>query len=87
MEPANAGLKDGSFGKVMQATMDRLKPEAAYFFADHGCRAALFVFDLKDSSEIPSITEPLFMQLNAEVEIQPCMNAEDLGKGLHAAGL
>jgi hypothetical protein len=87
MEPGNARLKDGSFGRLMQATMDRVKPEAAYFYADRGCRAGLLVFDLKDSSEIPSICEPLFDGLNAEIEIQPCMNAEDLGKGLNAAGL
>lgn len=42
------------------------------------------VFDMKDPSELPSIVEPFFMQMNAEVEITPVMDAKDLEKGLSA---
>ncbi len=37
---------------------------------------------MKDPSEMPVITETLFMQLNASVEFCPVMKAEDLQKGL-----
>jgi hypothetical protein len=36
----------------------------------------------RESSELPAIAEPLFMGLNAEIEVIPAMNADDLKKGL-----
>jgi hypothetical protein len=39
-------------------------------------------FDLKDPSQIPVIAEPFFMGLEAEVEMAPAMNAQDLEAGL-----
>jgi len=81
---SNKAIQDGSLPKIMQATMDRLKPEATYFLATDGCRSCLMVFDMKDASEIPSIAEPFFMNFNAKVEFCPVMNAEDLQKGLAA---
>jgi len=82
VEASNNGIKDGSLPKLLEATMDKLKPEAAYFTAIDGCRTALIVFDLKDPSEMPAISEPFFMHMNAKVEMSPVMNADDLKKGL-----
>jgi len=79
---ANKAIADGSLPKMMQSTMERLKPEASYFTAMDGCRTCLMVFDLKDPSEIPGIAEPFFMGLSAKVEMSPVMNADDLKKGL-----
>lgn len=84
-DPANGAIKGGSFQQVLEATMNKLKPEAAYFMANKGCRCAVLFFDMQDASEIPSIAEPLFAALNAEIELQPVMNADDLKKGLSAA--
>ena len=39
-ELGNRAIKDGSFAKVMEATMAKLKPEAAYFVAERGRRHA-----------------------------------------------
>jgi hypothetical protein len=79
---SNKAVMDGSLQKLMQTTMEKLKPEASYFTAIDGCRACFIVFDLKDPSEIPSIAEPFFLNLNAKVEFSPVMNADDLKKGL-----
>jgi hypothetical protein len=84
-ELGNRAIKDGSFARLMEATMQKLKPEAAYFTAHKGCRCAMLFFDMKDASEIPAIAEPLFMTLNAELELLPVMNNDDLQKGLTAA--
>jgi hypothetical protein len=81
---SNKAIMDGSLPKMMQATMEKLKPEASYFTAMDGCRTCLIVFDLKDPSEMPSISEPFFMNLNAKVEFSPVMNADDLKKGLES---
>ena len=81
----NRAFKDGSLAKAIEATMNKLKPEASYFLANHGHRCAMLFFDMKDTSEIPVIVEPLFAALHAEVELLPVMNAEELQKGLAAA--
>jgi hypothetical protein len=62
--------------------MERLKPEAAYFFPDGGVRTCIMIVDLKDVTDMPGVAEPLFMKLNAKVEFLPVMNAEELKRGL-----
>lgn len=79
---SNKAIMDGSLPKIMQSTMDKIKPEASYFTAIDGCRSCLMVFDLKDPSDIPMIAEPFFLNMNAKVEFSPVMNAEDLKNGL-----
>jgi len=82
VEAATKAIKDNTLPELMQSTMQRLKPEASYFFADHGKRTAYFFFDMKEPSQIPVIAEPFFMNLNATVEFIPVMNADDLRSGL-----
>ena len=84
-EVGNRTIKDGSLPKLLEATMSKLKPEAAYFVAENGLRCAMVFFDMRDASDIPVIAEPLFMGLGAELELVPVMNADDLRKGLSAA--
>ena len=85
VEAGNKSIKDGTLPRVMQSTMERLKPEAAYFLAEDGKRTALFFFDMQDVSHIPVIVEPLFMGMSASLTMLPVMNAEDLQKGLKEA--
>ena len=85
VEASNAAVKDGRLEKLLQTTVERLNPEASYFFAQDGKRSCFFVFDMKDSSDIPAIAEPFFMEVNATVELQPVMNADDVRAGLEKA--
>lgn len=82
VEAGNRAFQDGTLQKTLMEAIERLKPEAAYFYPDQGVRTAFMIVDLKDSSEIPAIAEPFFSRLNAAVEFLPVMNAEDLKKGL-----
>ncbi len=84
-ETGNHAIKDGSLQKSFETIMGKLKPEAAYFFPEHGLRSAMMIFDMKDASEIPAIAEPLFAGLNARIQLLPVMNADDLKKGLDIA--
>jgi hypothetical protein len=83
-QASNEALKNGALPKIMQTLTERLQPEAAYFGPCDGGRSCTFVFDMQDSSRLPSLTEPLLRDLGAEIEIQPVMNTEDLQKGLAA---
>jgi hypothetical protein len=84
-EAGNAAIKSGRLPLVIGAAIEKLKPEATYFTAHEGERSAIFVFDMKDASEMPGIAEPFFMEFNAKIESTPVMNADDLKKGLAQA--
>ena len=85
VEASNAAIKDGRLAKVVQDTVERFKPEAAYFTAVNGHRGGYIIFDLAHPSDIPSICEPFFMELGARCEIMPVMTAEDVRDGLQKA--
>lgn len=78
----NEAIRSGRLARLIQEQMHEYRPEAAYFYSDNGQRAALFVVDLEDASQIPAIAEPWFLELDARVEFQPVMNVEDVKKGL-----
>jgi hypothetical protein len=84
-DSGNRAIKDGTLAKLLEGTISRLDAEAAYFVAEDGLRSAMIFFDMRDSSEIPRIAEPLFMGVDAEVELLPVMNADDLRKGFGKA--
>ena len=84
-EAASRVIEEGSLPQLMQE-IDRFEPEAAYFGPEGGVRTAFVVFDLTDSSDLPSISEPLFSKLKATIEMFPVMNRDDLQKGLRQLG-
>jgi hypothetical protein len=68
VEAGNAAARTGAFGRSFQKILESLKPEAAYLGAGaSGERGGFIVFDLKDTSQIPSIAEPFFLAYNAKV--------------------
>jgi hypothetical protein len=81
-EAASNAVASGSIAEIMQSTMQRLQPEAAYFGPEDGVRTAFMVFNLEDPSQLPSISEPLFSALRARITMFPVMNPDDLQKGL-----
>lgn len=81
-EAANRAIADGSMPEAMGRVLDALQPEAAYFAPIDGKRTALLVFDLKDPSQIPVVSEPFFNVMNATVEFFPVMTRDDLTAGL-----
>ncbi len=78
----NDAIADGSLIQAVENVLERLDPEAAYFFPERGERSGMVVFDMTDPAQIPQIAEPLFQQLEAEVEFLPVMNIEDLRRAL-----
>ncbi|WP_395365637.1 hypothetical protein ACHGLA_32210 [Streptomyces sp. YH02] len=81
---SNEAYREGTLRKIMEEALRDLRPEAAYFTVEDGCRTAYVFFDLADPSQMPKISEPFFLKLNAKVHYLPVMNSEDLAKGLDA---
>ncbi|MFF4587931.1 hypothetical protein [Streptomyces sp. NPDC001388] len=85
-EKANELIRNGTLGKLIEESMEQIKPEAAYFTAEGGRRTAFLFFDLKDPSDLPVISEPFFLELCADLTYTPAMNREDVQKGLSRLG-
>ncbi len=84
-ETANAATKDGRLPRILSSTLERLKPEAAYFTTMNGDRGGFIVFDLQHPSDMPAICEPFFNELGAKCEMTPVMTVDDVKAGLEKA--
>lgn len=83
VEAGNRALKDGSLPNTIMGFIEEVRPEASYFVSDGTKgRTGYFVFDLKESSNLPPLVERFFNNLDAAIEITPAMNVEDLKTGL-----
>jgi hypothetical protein len=86
-EPFNTMVRKGEAGKILQAIVADLKPEAVYFTDEQGQRAAILVVDLPSQSDLPRFAEPFFLKFNADCHFNIVMSGEDLAKaGLDALG-
>src|SRR5215212_7783150 len=85
-EAGSRAIADGLMPQLLQETLGRLQPEAAYFGPENGIRTAFIVFDLQDPSELPSLSEPLFSAVKANIQMFPVMDREDLQKGMGQLG-
>ena len=82
VEAGNKAVSDGTMQVVLQEMMELVEMEAVYVGPDEGQRRAMIFFDLKESSDIPAITEPFFQKLKASVDLLPVMNRQDLMAGI-----
>jgi hypothetical protein len=86
-EPFNTLLREGKAGDILQRIIEELKPESIYFTEKNGTRGAVAIVDINDPSQIPSFSEPFFLNFNADCEFRIAMTPEDLGKaGLDELG-
>jgi len=83
----NELVRAGNAGKVLEKILEEQKPEAVYFTERRGHRAMTMIVEVADSSQVPSIAEPWFLNLEAEVRMRVVMTPEDLGRaGLDELG-
>jgi hypothetical protein len=77
-EPFNTFVRKGTAGKTIDKILRAIKPQAAYFTEQDGCRAAMLVVDIKDQADIPLLAEPWFLSFNADVQFRLAMTPKDL---------
>lgn len=82
VESGNKVIMDGELQPMLEQWLAVVKPEAAYFFPQEGKRTMMIFFDMKENSQMPVIGEPLFEGLNAEIDVTPAMNLDDLMAGM-----
>jgi hypothetical protein len=80
-ETFNEAVRDGSAGPKMGRILEEIQPEAAYFLEENGNRTGVLFVDMAETSDIPALAEPWFLNFNAAVEFHPAMTPEDLRKG------
>jgi hypothetical protein len=78
----NKMVKDPNFLKNLEDYIHKFNCEAAYFTEVNGNRTMVLVLDLPSPDMIPAIAEPLFQGFDANVEIHPAMNLDDLKKAV-----
>jgi hypothetical protein len=78
----NKTVNDPNFLKTIKDYTKKFNCEAAYFTEVNGNRTMVFVLDLPSSDMIHTIAEPLFQGFDANVEIHPAMNLDDLKKAI-----
>ncbi|NVO55654.1 hypothetical protein HW561_07620 [Rhodobacteraceae bacterium B1Z28] len=82
VEKGNQAERDGTLGKAIAALIKDVNAQASYFALEDGKRMGIVIFEEDDQARMPVINEPLFAALDAAIEIQPVLTAEDLQRGL-----
>jgi hypothetical protein len=85
VDAGNKAIRDGVLPKTVATFLEQHNPESAFFTAENGRRTAYFVFELRNPSDIPSIAEPFFTNLQAEITLSPVMNVDEMRTGVDRA--
>ena len=78
VQKGNEALSDGTLAQALRDLVEKVKPEAAFFHLDDGCRAGTIIFEATNHSEMAEINEPLFAKLDAKIDIQPAISLNEL---------
>ena len=81
VEEGNNSIINGTLPVIIKDILSDIKPEAVYFALDNGMRTAYVFLNMNDPSDIVKFAEPFFLAFNADIEIVPVMNPDDLQKG------
>ena len=86
-EPFNTLVRDGTAGPIIGRILDDIKPEAVYFTEMDGLRTAVLIVEIQDASQLPALSEPFFLQFEADCRFRLVMSPEDLQKsGIEGLG-
>ncbi len=84
VDSGNVAIRDGSLESTIERILADLNPESAYFTEEGGQRTLYIVFDMKDSSQWPAVSEPWFLAFHARVRVKPAMTLDDMSRAAPA---
>ena len=86
-EPFNEAVRNGTAGETLGRILEEIKPQAVYFTEQDGHRGAILVVNVESSSQVPTLSEPFFLNFNADCKFRIVMGPEDLQQsGLERLG-
>ncbi len=86
-EPFNSLVRSGKAGEILGRILETIKPEVAYFTEQDGTRGGIFVINVQTPSDVPTFSEPFFLNFQANCKFRILMSPEDLQKaGLEELG-
>jgi hypothetical protein len=74
--------KSGALQRAVQSVIDRLKPEAAYFFEQDGGRECVFIINL----DVGASLKAMFSDLQPSIYVTPVVNTAEFQQGLEGEG-
>lgn len=74
----NSLVREGKAGEVISKILETTQPETIYFTEEHGKRGAIMTLDVANSSQIPIIAEPWFLNFDAKCEFRIAMTPQEL---------
>ena len=66
--------------ELIEQVLGDVRPEAVYFTVADGQRTVFMVADIEEASDLVRLCEPLWLAVEADVDLYPVMTAEDLEK-------
>jgi hypothetical protein len=73
--------RSGTLQRTIDSALQKLRPEAAYFFEEEGSRECIVVFNL----DVASMLKPLFPNLDASLEGWPVTTGAEFQEQLEGA--
>ena len=80
----NQAIKAGNQGKIFEALIKQIKPEAVYFTQEDGLRTAYFVYTIHETTDFAAIHEPLIQGFGARVYDMPALTWDELKQAFGA---
>jgi len=84
VQKGSEGIKNGALPRVVQSTLEKIKPECAYFYLEGGRRTMRAVFNMLNENDMVGAFEPVLMELDADIVLTPVMTAPELEAGFKA---
>lgn len=78
----NDAIRSGKIDKFFKGITEEFRPEAMYYFPMDGERAGLMVLRTDNPSICVALGERFWLAVQGKVKLTPCMNGEELAKGL-----
>ena len=80
VQAGNQFCRDKEMNRKMETILSEVRPETVYFGVENGQRTLFCVVNVEQSHDLPRVSEPFWLGLQANVDFIPVMNQEEFKK-------